>query len=69
MNLTSKDISIIELIGQGLTDKEIADRMGMKKRTVQDKIHNLLRKYDCRNRAQLVVKVLIEGLKKSYIGI
>lgn len=55
MNTT--EIYIVELIGQGKANKEIASLVHKPKRTVDDIIHRMLLKLKCRNRAQLVAKM------------
>jgi DNA-binding NarL/FixJ family response regulator len=47
---------IVELIRQGLTNKEIADRIHKQKRAVDDIIHRMLRKNKCKNRTELAMK-------------
>jgi DNA-binding NarL/FixJ family response regulator len=49
---------IAQLIAEGKANKEIAERLGKSKRTIDDYIHRLLRRNGCRNRAQLAVKIL-----------
>jgi DNA-binding NarL/FixJ family response regulator len=44
---------IIELIREGKTNKEIAIAILTTEQTVKDRVHKLLRKYNCKNRTQL----------------
>lgn len=46
---------IIELIRQGKANKEIAEIIHTTEQGVKDRIHRLLRKYDCKNRTQLAM--------------
>lgn len=55
--MNNTEFYIIELIGQGKANKEIADIVHKPKRTVDDIIHRMLLKEKCRNRTELVVKV------------
>ena len=55
-NIPAREIA--EQIAQGKTNKEIAEVLGISKRTADDYISRLLRKYSCRNRAELAVKIL-----------
>lgn len=59
MSITETNRKIIQLMGEGNTDKEIADKMQMPVRTVQDRIYKMLKKWTCRNRTQLVLKVVL----------
>ncbi len=47
---------VIELIRQGLTNKEIAGYVHKRKRAVDDIIHRMLKKYKCKNRVELATK-------------
>jgi two-component system, NarL family, nitrate/nitrite response regulator NarL len=49
--LTSREIAIVELIADGLSNKEIANRLGIAVATVKNHIHNLLEKLRVRRRA------------------
>jgi two-component system, NarL family, nitrate/nitrite response regulator NarL len=49
--LTSREIAIVELIADGLSNKEIAQRLGIAVATVKNHIHNLLDKLRVRRRA------------------
>lgn len=57
MKLTQKEIEIVKLIGQGKTNDEIAQKIGVKKNTVTQYIYNLTRILDVRNRIELYNKV------------
>lgn len=47
---------IIELIREGKANKEIACEIHISVQAVKDRIHKLLRKYNCKNRVQLAVR-------------
>lgn len=51
--LSDKENKIIELIGKGLQNGEIADRLGLTRGTVGQYIHNLCRVTGARNRIEL----------------
>lgn len=59
MNITETNRKIIQLMGDGNTDKEIAALLNMPVKTVQKKVSTMLKKHDCRNRTQLVLKVVL----------
>lgn len=49
---------IIALLGGGMTDKEIGVELNMKPRTVEKRIGSMMKKYGCRTRTQLVLKMV-----------
>lgn len=51
--LTMKEIEIVKWIAQGLTSKEIADKLFVSHRTIETHRHNILKKLDLPNAAQL----------------
>jgi DNA-binding NarL/FixJ family response regulator len=67
MNITETNRKIIELMGDGNTDKEIADNLKMPVRTIQSRIYRMLKSWDCRNRTQLVLKVVLFNIG-SFTG-
>lgn len=52
--LTPRQAQMVRLIAEGLTDKEIAYRMGIAHATAQKHASNLLERLDARNRAHAV---------------
>jgi DNA-binding NarL/FixJ family response regulator len=52
-DLTSKEIDIIKYIAQGMTSKEIGDKLNISHRTVETHRHNILKKLDIPNSALL----------------
>lgn len=56
--MNPKNQKILELIADGKADKEIAKELSIKTKTVNQAIHRMLKKYNCRNRAHLVVTIL-----------
>lgn len=51
--LTNKEIEVIKLIAQGLTSQQIADQQFISRRTVEAHRHNILKKLNLHNAAQL----------------
>lgn len=51
--LTMKEIEIVKLISNGMTSKEIADKLFISPRTVETHRHNILKKLELSNAAQL----------------
>ena len=52
--LSDREVEIIELVTAGLTNKDIADRLEISKRTVDNHISNILEKANVDNRVALV---------------
>ncbi|MDR1860157.1 MAG: response regulator transcription factor [Bacteroidales bacterium] len=53
--LSSREIEILLLVCQGLSNQEIADKLYISKRTVDKHRSNILEKSECKNTAQLVM--------------
>jgi two-component system nitrate/nitrite response regulator NarL len=51
-DLSPREEEILRLLADGLTDREIADRLTISPRTVETHVSNVLHKLDVRNRAQ-----------------
>ena len=51
--LTPQEQKIVALIAQGLTNKEIAQRMGSSSFTVRNQVQVIMRKLELKNRAQV----------------
>jgi DNA-binding NarL/FixJ family response regulator len=60
--LTERETEVLRLVAKGLSSKQIADRLVLSHRTVQNHVQNTLRKLQLHNRAQLVRYVLEQGL-------
>jgi len=52
--LTKTEIQVVEMLYQGLANKEIADKMFISKETVKKHIYNIFRKADVKNRSSLI---------------
>ena len=52
--LSGREIEIIELVAEGLTNQEIADRLTISKRTVDNHVSNVFTKTGSKNRVALL---------------
>lgn len=55
-DLTGKELQILELVLSGLTNKEISEKLGKSKRTIETHRFNLMRKMDVKNLIDLSKK-------------
>jgi DNA-binding NarL/FixJ family response regulator len=60
--LTPRETEILRLVAKGLTYPEIAERLVLSRRTVQNHVQNTLTKLQLHNKAQLVRYALEEGI-------
>jgi DNA-binding NarL/FixJ family response regulator len=60
--LTERETEVLRLVAKGLSYKQIADRLVLSHRTVQNHVQNTLRKLQLHNRVQLVRYAIEQGL-------
>lgn len=58
LQLSENQKRAMELYSEGLTAEEIADRLYVSNRTVEDWFANLRRKLDCRTTAQVLAELM-----------
>ena len=63
--LTKREIEIVRLIDEGLSNKEIARRLGIELTTVKNHVHNILEKLKVSRRADAAAVVKRQGLWDS----
>jgi DNA-binding NarL/FixJ family response regulator len=62
--LTEREREVLELLKEGLGNKEIARRLGISESTVRNHIHNVLYKLHLDNRIQLAIYAYRQGLNR-----
>ncbi|QKT06043.1 AAA family ATPase [Gordonia sp. X0973] len=55
--LTRREAEIVAQVAQGLSNREIADRLGLSSRTVEGHIYRAMTKTDCSNRSELAALI------------
>ena len=60
--LTDRETEVLRLVAKGLTAKQVAERLVVSHRTVENHVQNTLSKLQLHNRAQLVRYALEKGL-------
>jgi len=66
--LTDREIQVLKLVAQGLTNQEIADRLVISEWTVRTHVRNILGKLHLANRTQAALFALREGLARLDTG-
>ena len=63
--LTNRELEVLSLLGRGLRNKEVANRLFVSLETVKKHAVNIYRKLDVRNRQQAVVKAYEQGILRQ----
>ncbi len=66
--LTDRETEVLRLVAKGLSYRQIADRLVLSHRTVQNHVQNTLRKLQLHNRVQLVRYAIEQGLDDELGG-
>jgi Response regulator containing a CheY-like receiver domain and an HTH DNA-binding domain len=62
LNLTNRELEILYLIADGLSNKQIAQRINLALSTVKNHVHSILEKLRLHNRSEAVHFALTEGI-------
>jgi DNA-binding NarL/FixJ family response regulator len=62
VHLTEREADVLRLVVEGLTARQVATRLGLSPRTVENHVQSLLRKLPVTNRAALVRYAIEHGL-------
>lgn len=60
--LADREVSVLRLLADGGSTREIAERLAYSERTVKNIVHDLLMKLDCRTRAHAVALATRQGV-------
>jgi DNA-binding NarL/FixJ family response regulator len=63
--LTERETEVLRLVAKGLSYRQIAERLVLSHRTVQNHVQNTLRKLQLHNRVQLVRYAIEQGLDEE----
>jgi DNA-binding NarL/FixJ family response regulator len=61
-SLSRRELEVLQLISQGLTTGEIADKLFLSKRTIETHRQNMMEKMQVKNTASLIKQAMAEGL-------
>jgi DNA-binding NarL/FixJ family response regulator len=65
--MTKRELEVMELIAEGFTNKEIAQKLDLSSYTVKSHVHNILAKLSLSTRVQIAKHVHLSELSKSTI--
>ena len=65
--LTQRELDVSKLVSEGLTNKEIGERLYISVHTVKTNLESIFVKLDVKNRIQLAVYVVRYEYKKNKI--
>ena len=68
VQLTSRERQVIDLLGEGLSNKEISTRLGIAVHTVKSHVHNVLEKLALRSRLEVAAFTHSTGAGKQVEG-
>jgi len=63
MELSNRELEVVIQIANGLSDKEIAQKLKISTRTVQTHVTRLCIKLSARNRAHAVAKLFLKAIR------
>jgi DNA-binding NarL/FixJ family response regulator len=63
--LTDRETDVLRLVAKGLTARQIATKLGLSHRTVENHVQSTLRKLQLHNRVELARYVIEHGLDEE----
>jgi DNA-binding NarL/FixJ family response regulator len=61
--LTRREVEVVRLVSQGLTNKVVAEALGLREGTVKIHLHSIYRKLRVSNRSELILRLIGNGRK------
>ena len=65
--LTRRELEIVRLVSQGLTNRVVAGELGVQEGTVKIHLHSIFRKLRVASRTELILRVISNGRKLSKL--
>ena len=65
LELTERELEVVELIASGLSNRAIAERLFVSEKTVKTHVGNILQKLDLEDRTQVAIYAIRQGLAKD----
>ncbi|MDP3150626.1 MAG: response regulator transcription factor [Ignavibacteria bacterium] len=65
VNMTNRELQVVELIAEGFTNKEIAQRLNLSTYTVKSHVHNILEKLALHTRVQIAKHSHLSNANKA----
>jgi len=62
--LSEREQQVLELVAQGLSNSEIAEKLYLSENTIKKYLHNILEKLHLNNRVEAAIYAVKEGLVK-----
>ncbi len=63
--LTERELEVLKLIGQGASNRQIAQTLGVSEGTIRTHVHNILGKLNLENRNQALLYAVRQGISKT----
>jgi DNA-binding NarL/FixJ family response regulator len=60
--LSARETDVLKLMAQGMEIREVAEKLSYSERTIKNTVHDILNRFELRNRAHAVAFALREGL-------
>ena len=60
--LSGRELNVLGLVARGLSNKQIASKLGISDKTVRNHLSRIFRKLDAGNRTQAVMNAMRSGL-------
>lgn len=60
-SLTERELAVLKLVAEGLSNKQIADRLFISAHTTKAHLESIFQKFNVNNRLQAVLKALSEN--------